>query len=92
MFHTVINKMEFFYLSQIFLKYSLPQPPFLDRLSRGRVPRGAEGDDQGLGLFAGWKCMVEHEVRSKGGGGKYELNEGKIFLMGVRGKAMVVFL
>ena len=92
MFPTVINKMEFFYLSQIFLKYSLLQPPFLDRLSRRRVPRGAESDDQGLGLFVGWKCMVEHEARSKGGAGKYQFHEGKIFLMGVRGKAKVVFL
>jgi hypothetical protein len=35
--------------------------------------------------------MVADEKRSKGGGAKYEFNRGKIFLMGVRGKAKIVF-
>ena len=47
-------------------------------------------------MTQGWdfyrlKCMVEYEVRLKGGGVKYEFNERKISLMGVRGKAKIVF-
>jgi len=35
--------------------------------------------------------MMEYEVRLKGGGVKYGFNEGKIVLMGVGGKAKIVF-
>ena len=35
--------------------------------------------------------MVQYEVRSKGGGIKYEFHESKIVLMGVRSKAKIVF-